>query len=64
MQSTGIITTRKNKDGSWVAYDVNGNKATGVTKQIALNNFHLIYGVMNSKNTIAQVNMDEYIKFK
>lgn len=58
------IFTRKTRNGQWEAYDVHGNAATGITKQIALNNYHLIYGIIPNSTSIAQINMDDYKKLK
>lgn len=42
------IFFRKDKKG-WVAYDRNGNNAHGITKDIAKNNYYILY-VHNTNN--------------
>ena len=40
----GEIFYRKEKDGTWIAYDRGGNSTSGATKNIARNNYYIAFG--------------------
>lgn len=49
MTEIGEIFYRKEKNGSWVAYDRGGNSARGLTKELARNNYLLAFGELGDK---------------
>lgn len=40
----GEIFYRKDKNGWWIAYDRDGNSASGISKEHARNNYYLAFG--------------------
>lgn len=54
-----MLSYKKTKNG-WICTDQNGNSGTGVTKQLAKNQYYILHQVKQS--TIPTVNMAAYNK--